>query len=409
MSRVPPAWLVVLAGVSAALHVGKMPPALPVLRDALQLTLVQAGFLLSMVQLAGMTLGLAIGVAADGLGARRTMVLGLLILSAAGLAGACATSAEALLVLRALEGLGFLLAALPAPALIRRLVEPAQLSRLLGVWGAYMPLGTALALFSGPLVIARWGWPAWWVLLAAASFWMAGWLWWALPPACDASQAPRAARAWRARVRTTLGSIGPWLAALAFAAYSAQWLAVVGFLPTIYAQAGMAAGLAGAATALAAAVNIVGNVAAGRLLQRAVAPGLLLTIGFAAMAAGAVIAFAPWSAQPAGAVALVRYGGVLVFSMVGGLIPGTLFSLSVRVAPDAGAVSTTVGWMQQWSAIGQFAGPPLVAIAAARTGSWNAVWWITGGLAVAGMLLAAGMARHLRSLSVARPQAPDAS
>lgn len=409
MSRISPAWLVVLAGVSAALHVGKMPPALPVLREALQLTLVQAGFLLSMVQVAGMTLGLAIGVAADGLGARRTMVLGLAILSVAGLAGAWATGAEALLVLRALEGLGFLLAALPAPALIRRLVEPAQLSRLLGVWGAYMPLGTALALLSGPLVIAGWGWPAWWILLAAASFWMAGWLWWTLPAACDAPLAPPAARAWVARVRTTLGSAGPWLAALAFAAYSAQWLAVVGFLPTIYSQAGMAASLAGAATALAAAVNIVGNVAAGRLLHRAIAPGVLLSVGFAAMAAGAAIAFAPWTSQATVTVAAVRYAGVLLFSMVGGLIPGTLFSLSVRVAPDAGAVSTTVGWMQQWSAIGQFAGPPLVAIAAARTGSWDAVWWITGSLALAGMLLAAGMARHLHSSSPAGPRAPGAS
>jgi MFS transporter, CP family, cyanate transporter len=30
-----PALVVVLAGVSAALHIGKLPPALPVLRDAL--------------------------------------------------------------------------------------------------------------------------------------------------------------------------------------------------------------------------------------------------------------------------------------------------------------------------------------------------------------------------------------
>ena len=33
--RVEPALLVILAGVVAALHVGKLPPAIPVLRDAL--------------------------------------------------------------------------------------------------------------------------------------------------------------------------------------------------------------------------------------------------------------------------------------------------------------------------------------------------------------------------------------
>ena len=55
------AWIVILAGVSAALHVGKLPPALPVLQGELGITLVQAGFLLSLVQLASMTLGIVAG------------------------------------------------------------------------------------------------------------------------------------------------------------------------------------------------------------------------------------------------------------------------------------------------------------------------------------------------------------
>lgn len=40
----PPAWLVVLSGVVIAMHVGKMPPAILVLQQALGVTLVQAGF-----------------------------------------------------------------------------------------------------------------------------------------------------------------------------------------------------------------------------------------------------------------------------------------------------------------------------------------------------------------------------
>jgi MFS transporter, CP family, cyanate transporter len=57
MRKIDPALVVVLGGVSAALHVGKLAPALPVLSQSLHLTLVQGGFLLSLVQLAGMTLG----------------------------------------------------------------------------------------------------------------------------------------------------------------------------------------------------------------------------------------------------------------------------------------------------------------------------------------------------------------
>ena len=57
----PPELVVILAGVTAALHVGKLPPALPLLRETLGVTLLQAGFLLSLVQVAGMALGLVGG------------------------------------------------------------------------------------------------------------------------------------------------------------------------------------------------------------------------------------------------------------------------------------------------------------------------------------------------------------
>lgn len=393
-----PALLVVLAGVAAALHVGKLAPALPVLSLELGVTLVQAGFLLSLVQLAGMTLGVAAGLAADGLGLKRTMAGGLALLSLASLAGGWARDPYSLMALRAAEGAGFLLAAMPAPGLIRRLVDPARMNTMLGLWGAYMPLGTAAALLLGPLVIAGSGWPGWWWLLALVSAGMATWLWIALPAdPLHAAGDEIVPAGWQSRLRQTLSAPGPWLVALTFAAYSSQWLAVIGFLPTMYAQAGLGTALAGAATALAAAVNMAGNVASGRLLQRGVPAEWLLYLGFAAMGVGAFLAFAPladaFGPLSAGAV---RYAAVLLFSSVGGLIPGTLFSLAVRLAPAQRTVSTTVGWMQQCSSLGQFAGPPLVGWVAALAGGWHWSWLVTGGCALAGILLASATGHLLR-------------
>jgi len=392
--------LVIAAGVAAALHVGKLPPALPALRESLGIPLVQAGFLISMVQLAGMSLGLAVGLVADTLGLRRVMATGLALLTLASLAGGFAREPWVLLVLRALEGLGFLLAVTPAPGLVRRHVEPAHLPGRLGLWGTYMPLGTSVALLAGPVWIAQAGWPAWWWLSAAVTA-IAGLALWRGVPA-DPLPIPRASSSasshapatgtWRTRLADTLRSPGPWLVSLAFACYSGQWLAVVGFLPSIYAQAGLAPAFAGVATAVVAGSNMIGNIASGRLLQRGVPAQRLLRAGFLAMGVGGVLLFAPlW---PAGWLSLAGpYAAVLVFSATGGLVPGTLFSQAVKVAPGPGTVSTTVGWMQQWSAIGQFAGPPLVAWVASRTGGWSFSGVVTGACALTGLWLAGRIGR----------------
>lgn len=398
MSGPQPHRLVILAGVCAALHVGKLPAALPVLRDALGVSLLQAGFLLSLVQLAGMALGLAVGLLADGLGLRRTMLAGLWLLAGASALGAWADRPSQLLVLRAVEGLGFLLATMPAPGLVRRLVEPARLSAALGTWSAFMPLGTALALLCAPLVMALAGWPALWGSLAVLTAAMALVLTAAVPSDASGGRSGAMPAGWSVRLRQTLTAPGPWLVALCFAVYSAQWMSVIGFLPSIYAQAGLAAGWTAVATAGAAAVNIVGNIGSGRLLQRGVRPDRLLLAGYASMAIGAWLAFGPLAAGwPAAAGAALRYGAVLAFSMLGGMIPGTLFSMAVRLAPDERTVSTTVGWMQQWSSLGQFAGPPLVAWVAHHAGGWQWTWLVTGGCSLTGVALALGARRRLRT------------
>ncbi len=143
-------------------------------------------------------------------------------------------------------------------------------------------------------------------------------------------------------------------------------------------------------TALAAAMNIVGNLAGGRLLQRGVAPSRLLRRGFALMALGSIAAFAQWG-HGADAIALPpawRYAAVCLFSSGGGVVPATLFMLAVRLAPGPSTVSTTVGFMQQASALGQFIAPPAVAWVAHRVGGWQWTWVVTLACSVAGIVLA---------------------
>jgi MFS family permease len=377
------AGVVVAVGVSSAVHIGKLPVAVPALQSTLGLSLLQAGFLLSLVQLAGVALGLFVGLTADRLGPRRVMLSGLLLLAAASALGAVATDVQQLLWTRALEGLGFLLAVLPAPALMRLCVHhPPTLARALGWWGAYMPVGAALALLLGAPLIGLIGWRGLWMVLSALTLVAAALLGWAVPPPAAGSVWPVQGPRWWPRLRRTLVASSTWWMALAFFCYSGQWLAVIGFLPTIYSQAGITGTPLGVLSALAAGVNMTGNIAAGRLLARGWSPGALLSAGYLSLAVGALVAFGA-QGHP-----VAQYLAVLLFSSMGGLIPGTLFGLAVQLAPGQETVSTTVGWMQQWSSFGQFLGPPLVAWLAMQVGGWHWTWTFNGLCSLAGLWLA---------------------
>jgi MFS transporter, CP family, cyanate transporter len=211
------------------------------------------------------------------------------------------------------------------------------------------------------------------------------------PPGAPTATTLAALRNGATRLRQTLASPGAWCVALAFACYSAQWLAVIGFLPTIYLQAGWGAAQTAFATAAVAAVNIIGNVSAGRWLQRGVPPMRLLRWGYSAMALAAVIAFSSGSAWPLPLP--LRLLAIALFSMCGGLIPATLFTQAVRHAPTPQAVGTTVGWVQQGSASGQFFGPPLVAWVATANGGWQFTGLAVAVMGLLGLALTVWLAR----------------
>ena len=401
---------VVAAGISASLHLGKLAPALPALRATLQLDVVEAGFLLSLVQLAGMLFGVFFGSLADTIGPRRSMLAGLIVLSiASALSAAMGDSSlparvqiAFLFCLRAAEGLGFLLTVMPAPRLIRAVTPASAEKAAFGLWGSYMPFGVATALLFGPFLIGQIGWPGWWLVLSLLSAALAIWVWICVPEELTTQSDPRGpamGKTFTTRLKTTMKSQGPWLLAIAFAVYSFQWIAVIGFLPSIYAEAAVAAGLSAILTAVAAAMNILGNLAGGVLLQRNTAPSSLLKIGYAIMAIGGIIAFGhiELSAVSGSASPLWQYLAICAFSLGGGVIPVTLFSLAVRVSPDASTVSTSVGLLQQGSSLGQFVGPPVVGWVASQAGGWQFTWLATVPCCLVGLVVATRLAaRSLR-------------
>jgi len=84
----------------------------------------------------------------------------------------------------------------------------------------------------------------------------------------------------------------------------------------------------------------------------------------------------------------LQFAAVLIFSGVGGIIPAVLFAVAVLRAPRADLVPTTIGWIQQMSALGQLSTPPIFAWVAVQVGGWSYTWWMTGLLSLIGVMLA---------------------
>ncbi|MGQ4479830.1 MFS transporter [Streptomyces sp. SAS_276] len=220
------------AGGAAGLRVWKVPPAVPFLRHELSLSLVQAGTLLGIVQLAGMLGGLAVSLLAAMVGERRCPSAGPVLLCVGSTAGGFAWSATPLLVSRAVEGAGLILVAVTGPRLIRRTAPPGRLTTAMGFWGAYQGISTFTGLVVGALVLQVVSWRVWWWGMAVLAL---------APLPRDAAGGVRGAADGLTRIGRTVRASAPWTAGFVFACCTLPWMAVVGFLPTIYRDGGMTA------------------------------------------------------------------------------------------------------------------------------------------------------------------------
>lgn len=379
------AWLIVVTvGVIAAVHIWKLPVALPTLKAELGIDLLTSGMLLGIIQFASMVGGLLVAWGGEMAGLRRLIVVGLLLLAAGSLMGAATSSVQVLMLYRSIEGIGFLLCTVLAPALIRRICRPTQLNIALSAWGAFQGTATVVAFAGGGLLLEVVSWRALWIILAVLTLVL-------IVPLLRSTEADSTRpednllRTSGRRIVRTIKTWRPWIAGLAFASYTLQWMAVMGFLTTVFVAADVAPLWAAFLSALVGGVNIIGALGAGRLLGKGVQLRLIVIVTFIVMALSSVMFFAiDWSPT------LLGLSGQLIcavmFSMIGGTIPALLSRLAVDLAPPEGSVAAVIGLMQQIFNVGNFFGPSLLAWVVMTTGSWSYSWWVTSAFCVVGII-----------------------
>jgi predicted MFS family arabinose efflux permease len=181
---------------------------------------------------------------------------------------------------------------------------------------------------------------------------------------------------------------GPALLAICFVLYNIMFFALFSFLPILLMQRlAVSNESAGMLSALAAAANIIGNLAAGQLLARGMSRARLIAVASLAMGALAVGIFLP--------ILEGRWALLLcvAFSAVGGIIPAALLSAAPIASTSATLVPVMMGLLMAGSNLGQMIGPVAVGVAVEAWG------WSGAGIIVIVSAIAASLAAGALSLS----------
>ncbi len=371
-----------LAGVIAAMQLGKVPPAIPALSADLGIGMVTAGWVVSVFSLMAATLAIVVGVFADRMDIAKMIVAGIAMLLLGAVAGGYAQDGYSLIAARTVAGLGLVSIAVSAPRMIVGASHPRDYGLVLGVWSIYMPTGIALGMLLTPLLLTTLDWRGVWfangLLLSAflLLFFLA-----VRSPAQNESPVSKSRGDWR-DLRKVTHVPGPWLLAAIFACYTIPYFAVISWFPLFLIETqGEDAATAAVFGAMVVAANIIGNLVAAWLLHRGFPRWLLQLASFVVIALCAVGIFSPllgaeWKIPLA-----------FLFSGVGGLLPAAILAASAVHAPTPGQVATVNGVIVQGANGGSLSGPPLMAAVIGISGGWLGAWWLILICAGVGILL----------------------
>tara|TARA_B100000315_G_scaffold260437_1_gene321864 strand:- start:1463 stop:2656 length:1194 start_codon:yes stop_codon:yes gene_type:complete len=368
----PTRWSIIFialtAGVIVAGYVGKTPPAIPGMRAELSLSLIMAGWVVSIFSALGCATGMMVGGVADRIGRVKMILYALGTLTIGSILGAFAQSATVLLLSRLIEGAGYIGTMAILPALIARLASAQDRGLAVSLWSSVTPLGMAITMVAAPSIIEPAGWRGLWLttagltlfLLVLCGFYFRG---------IDAITPKNREPYWN-NIKKTVSTPGPWLISLCFLTYTLQWIAIMVWLPTfVIEERGLGLGLAATLAAAGVIINIFGNLFGAWLVHRGVARWLMITIGTSFMGGTSLLIF------PDILPDLIRFGLVLVFSFMGALQPTTLLAGAPVHAPSEDQLGATNGLLYQGSQTGHLLGPPVVAFVVTYTGTWEFVGW----------------------------------
>jgi len=232
---------------------------------------------------------------------------------------------------------------------------------VLGIWGAFMPIGGGFMMLITPVLHSIHSWRLVWavsMLLTIVGFIaLVG----VVNKNKDALLAVKPNAAWVNF--QDFRKPESHAALVCFGVYSFLFLGCTSFLPLqLVEESGLTFSTAVYWTTLVMIVNAIGNIGSGWLINSGIP-------------------------EPA-----IRIASALLLTAISGLVPGTLFSSAPLIASSTAGVGVIVGFMLTGTGIGQVAGPIVIS----RVVEWSGSWYGGGIVCLVVALLGAVYGRKLR-------------
>jgi MFS family permease len=381
---------VLLAGLAGTLNLYKVPPLMPLLISAFQVSRGTAGLLMSIFAVAGISLAIPAGLILDRLRGRTTGTIAVCFIALGSGLGALSTHIGLMLVSRLVEGIGLTLMAVVAPMVIAYRFGFQKRSIALGILNIWFPLASTIALLGAPLVATRWGWQSvWWLGTLYAV--VAGLLYFLFikplprdhPGGTSAQQKRESSGA-----RNAFFNGDVWLMGLALCCFTVLYGSFITWTPTfLYTVRGTSLAHS---SLLMSFVPIFGLISAplagwfvGRILHRRLMCAVAITL-FAALL--------PWAS-------VLKVQHLIPLMAVIGLVSSTIPTVILSLVADLSLKGEVTSVPQAVAYIGQSTGmlfgPTAFGIMVDLTGGWSTPYWLLIPVGLVGAVAALLLRRRL--------------
>jgi MFS family permease len=358
--------IIVLCGALNGVNIAKLAPSIHSLSTDFGLSLSQIGLLASMFTSIMVLTGVLMGGIVRAVGARRVLIGALAVACAGNGIAVVYDSVAALFAGRAAEGITLIAVTLTGPAILAQYTDPTHRGWVMGAWGGFMPLGNGLAILTAASLIKIGGWQLVWEIALGFSVLITGIAAFLIPKDPNPIAIKFDRYALIAAVKLPLlAFIG-----ISFACHSLVYQTLLQFIPLISGSlGGFSAGQGAIIAGLFCAVNFIGNLTAGQLLQKRWHPTSIIRIAFAGILILLVILAQAELSSFVIAILLICIG------FLSGSSAPIFFYLVSKSTTEAQDLPVFVAWVFQIQGLGMLIGPALVSRVVETSESWASGFW----------------------------------